>query len=450
MNRYLTIGLAFLVGIQAAGAAISDRARARCYHESTSKKTITFVLDNALWNAGTVNSAEVRGSFTGWSKSSEFQMTYDNEEACWTVTVPYASVRIPGNSGQPEFKFVVNGSNWLSGYGKSFIPEGYVFMTSDRNNIIVFADDDLEQIKANSKIAETVKKASEFDLSTRAGQEEISNFRLVPGTTALFRCYHPFKWSREKYDSEPLRISLVKDLSVAEGIKSDICLSGDDTKSLTSYTVSGEKYQEAVADYYQEMLDAGNVLYVGKANGHTPSYNEVYYNSTGQRLGQWMKETADFINRSPAPFSIHCRLGTDRTGVFCGLLAALCGAKWEDIAEDYQKSNRMGIQEFRDYHLLQYSFQNLLGVEDVGAVSDLSEAVADYFVNAGYLTDDDIAGVRVKLGSSLVAGIDNMATYDDITAPATYYNLQGQRVEKPGKGVFICKKGTSAEKVIFK
>lgn len=445
MKRLSLIALSLLTA-SVAGAAISDRARARCFHESTSKKTITFVFDNSLWNAGTVNSVDVRGSFTGWGKDSKFELTYDDAEKCWTVTRPYTDVRIPGNSGQPEFKFVVNGSNWLSGSGKTFIPEGYVFNTSDKNNILVFADDDLEQIKANSKTAGNVKKASEFDVSTRQGKEEISNFRLVPGTTALFRCYHPFKWSRDQYDSEPVRIALVKELSEAEGIKSDICLSGDDTNKLTSYTVAGKKYDEQIPGYYRDILDAGNVLYVGTANGHTPSYNEVYYNPTGQRLGQWMKETVDFINSSPAPFTIHCRLGTDRTGMFSALLAAICGATWKEITDDYQMSNRMAIKEFRDYHLLQYAFQKMLGVENINDVDNLRTSISDYFVKNGYLTDSDLAGVRIKLGST--STIDTEILAENEEASEIYYTLNGRRVEKPGNGIFICKRGSTVRKII--
>lgn len=448
MRKYIFVFAAALaIASQSVSAEISDRARARGYHESESKKTITFVFDNALWKAGSVSSVDVRGSFNNWSKSSDFVMSYDNAESCWTVTLPVSQVRIPGNSGQPEYKFVVNGSNWLSGYGRSFIPEGYVFMTSDRNNIVVFHDDDFDQIKENSRMANTVKTVSDYDLTTREGKEEISNFRLVPGTLHLFRCYHPFKWSREKFDTEPVRIATVQELSVEEGIKSDICLSGNDTKSLTSYTVNGKQYQESVPAYYQEIIDGGNVLYVGTANGHTPSYNEVYYNSTGERLGQWVKETVDFINQSPAPFSIHCRLGTDRTGVFCGILAALCGASWQEIAADYQLTNRMCIQEFRDYHLLQYSFQKMLGVESISEVEDVTQALSAYFTGNGILTDDDIEGLRHKLGSALSSGVA-LNEAEAVDAPAEYYNLQGVRVEHPSNGIYICRRGSSVTKVI--
>lgn len=448
MRKYLfVIAILSLFPCLELSAEISDRARTRGYHESVSKKTITFVFDNTLWKAGNVSSVDVRGSFNNWSKNNDFVMSYDNTENCWTVTLPVSKVRIPGNSGQPEYKFVVNGSNWLSGYGRSFIPEGYVFMTSDRNNIVVFNDDDFDQIKANSSMANKVKTVSDFDLTTNEGMEEISNFRLVPGTSRLFRCYHPFKWSRPQFDTEPIRISAVQKLSEEKGVLSDICLSGDDTNSLSSYTVSGKNYQESVPYYYQSMINGGNVLYVGTANGHTPSYNEVYYNSTGERLRQWIKETVDFINQSPAPFSVHCRLGTDRTGVFCGILAALCGASWQEIAADYQLTNRMCIQEFRDYHLLQYSFQKMLGVESISEVGDVGSAMTDYFVSNGTLSTDEIEALRGKLGSSLSA-VEELAVNEEMEVPAEYYNLQGVRVDNPSNGIYICRRGSVVTKVI--
>lgn len=80
--------------------------------------------------------------------------------------------------------------------------------------------------------------------------------------------------------------------------------------------------------------------------------------------------------------------------MFCGILAALCGATWDEIAADYQLSNRMGIQEFRDYHLLQYSFQKMLDVEDISQVPDISAAVTSYFVDKQILTSGEIAMLK--------------------------------------------------------
>lgn len=440
---------AMAAALASMGQTYSADDRARGFRDNDAEKTVTFIFDNALWQAANVTSVDVRGSFNSWKQTEGYELAYDEAEAVWAVTLPYAKVRIPGNSGQPEYKYVVNGSAWQSGEHKDFIPEGYVFMTSDRNNIVVFNDDDLETIKTNSRVAGTIKPLSDFDLTTRAGQEEISNFRLVPGTTQLFRCYHPFKWSRQQYETEPTRISLVKQLSAEEGIQSDICLSGDESGKLTSYNVGGTSYQEEIAPYYQEIMDAGHVLQVGTANGHTPDYNYVYYkNRISPRFGQWVSEICGFIKEAPAPFSIHCRLGTDRTGVFCATLAALCGAGWDEIAEDYQKSNRMYINEFRDYHLLKYAFEQLIGVESLDQVEDVAQAVQDYFVNAGILTRDDIAAVRAKLTAVPAGAQDAVTAAED--CEAEYFNLQGVRLEAPVAGLIIRRQGSKVEKIVIK
>lgn len=408
----------------------SAEDRARGFSDNPADKSVTFIFDNNLWKVSNLSKVEVRGSFNGWGSDSKFQMTYDSEGNVWTVTVSYPDVKIPGNSGQPEFKFVTNGSSYQDGGSRSFIPEGYIFKNGDRNNIVVFDDDDFDTIKANSAIANQVKSVSDFDLTTRTGQEEVSNFRLVPGTSALFRAYHPYKITKTSNPTEPVRMDYLTRLAVEEGIKSDICLSEKEENNLQSFTISGTRFTETIAPYYREIIDKGQVLYVGTANGSTPSYNEVYYNSTGTKFAAWVQEIVSFINssRSEAPYMIHCRLGTDRTGMFCGILAALCGATWDEIAADYQLSNRMGIQEFRDYHLLQYSFQKMLGVEDISQVPDVSAAVTSYFVDKGILTSGEIAMLKEKIGeeTSSVISVDA-----DFAADATHvetYTIDGKKV----------------------
>lgn len=419
-----------------------DLDHCRGFRDNADEKTITFIFDNNLWKAGTVTKVEVRGSFNGWSSKSEYTMTYDSTDDIWTVTLPYSMVRVPGNSGQPEFKFVTNGSNYHSGYGRSFMPEGYVFMNGDRNNIVVFDSDDFETIKANSATANVVKTAADFDLTTREGQEEISNFRSVPGTTKLFRSYHPFKYTKTSNATEPLRMQYLNQLAAYEGIKSDICLSGNDTKKLSTYNIGGTSYTETIAPYYQEIIDKGQVLYVGTANGSTPSYNEVYYNSGSAKFAEWVTEICQFIisDQSEAPYLIHCRIGTDRTGMFSATLAALCGADWDAIEADYVKSTRMGIQEYRGGGLLRYGFEQFLGVEDVRILSDFGKAVADKLIEKGALTAEEIAAVRLKLGavpSGIVA-----PTAESVEVIATdYFNLSGIAVSADAlsTGVYICR-----------
>lgn len=410
---------------------------ARCFIDNEADHSVTFVFSPSLWNCGSPARVEVRGSFNGWA-SGKHMMEYDADQKLWFLTLSYPEVKIPGNSGQPEFKFVTNGSSYQDGGSKSFIPDGYVFRNGDNNNIVVFNSDDFDLIKANSAQANKLKSASDFALDTREGQEEISNFRCVPGTKALFRSYHPYKITKNTNATEPLRMEYLTRLAEEEGINSDICLSENEENNLQSFSIAGKSFQETIAPYYRTIIDEGRVLYTGTVNKSTPSYNEVYYNPTGTKFGTWVKEIVDFINSddTKAPYLIHCRLGTDRTGMFCGTLAALCGAGWDEISADYQKSNRMGIQEFRDYHLLQYAFQLLLGVDDIAEVDDVAKGIQDYFLNKGILTQNDISALRLKLnpGSSVITGIDS---YPATPLSEEYYDLQGIRVENPGHGLYL-------------
>lgn len=405
----------------------ADPDHCRGFRDNPESKTLTFIFDNNLWKAGTVTKVEVRGSFNGWASKPEYALVYDKDQDIWTVTLPYSSVRVPGNSGQPEFKFVTNGSNYLSGDGRSFMPEGYVFMNGDRNNIVVFDHDDFEAIKANSKIANVIKTASDFDLTTRAGKEEISNFRGVPGTSALFRSYHPYKYTKTSNPTEPLRIQYLTELAEEEGIRSDICLSENEEHNLQSFTISGKKYTETIASFYQDIIAKGQVLYVGTENGSTPSYNEVYYNSAGTKFAAWVKEICQFIisDRSEAPYLIHCRIGTDRTGMFSATLAALCGASWAEIEKDYENSTRMGIQEFRGGGLLRYGFEQLLGVEDVAAVPDLTGAVVDNLVGKGVLTMPELATLREKLGAAVLTSVVGVGDDEACVLSVDYHDLTG-------------------------
>lgn len=412
--------MTLVIGAHAIDPTPDDRAR--CFIDDPANRQVIFIFDPALWKySGTISTAYVRGSFTGWGNYDYCQMLYD-PNGFYYLPLSYEQVKIPGNSGQPEFKFYINGS--YPGGDKSFVPEGYIFMNGDQNHIVVFSDDDFEQIKENSRIASYVRPVSEFDLTNEEGQQEISNFRRVPATRNLYRCYHPFKSSRAQYPTELPRMQYVQALSAQYGILSDIVLSGDETGSLTTVTINGQQYQERIPDYYRAIIDHNSVLYVGK-NNSTPDYNTVYYSPDGTKFGNWMKEVAEFIaddNNRP-PFSIHCRLGTDRTGVFSANLAAICGATWQEIAADYQLTNRLGIKEFRDYHLLQYSMQKMLGVDNINQVENLQEAVTDYFVSHNYITREQVAAIRFKLsgnvfepgdvnGDSVISGADVTALYN--------------------------------------
>lgn len=442
----LVASLSLFAGSVMASTGATDADRHRCYIEHADS-SITFIFDCTLWGkSSTTLTIYVSGSISGWKLNDEYLMSYDADDNLYYVTVPYDKVRRPGNSGQPEYKFVVNG-NYQN--APSWITSGYVFRNGDNNQIVVFSYDDFDQIKANSAIANTIKKITDFNLEDEADQHKISNFRQVPGCTSLFRSYHPFKASRanKSIETEKQRLIFVEYFSSQfYHVKSDICLSEDETGNLKNYGSGDKKIVEHIPDYYQDIIDNNSVIYVGSTNT-TPSYNEVYYNSAGDKFCTWMGEVVDFINDDAhkAPFTIHCALGTDRTGVFSATIGALMGASWEVVRNDYQSSNNMGIQEFRDYHLLKYSFDTMLGC-DVDTVSDLKALMEANLVARGCVTSADLELMRARLSEQVgveeidAASASNVAIYPNpmgdvmnIEAPAdivlvTLFDEAGQCV----------------------
>lgn len=362
-------------------------------------KSVVFFFDEAAQKSAldakkitAITGVSVRGSFNGWTSPTPaaFQMKASaTSKGVWYLELPFDSVKIPGNSGQPEFQFIVAGSVDGATGKESYMgvpasaPLGYSF---SGNQLLVFAGDDVGAIINNTVIANTVKTISDFNLATTAGREKISNFRQVPGLSKLFRSYHPFKKSRTQFDTEDERVNQVNLLMQEHGVQSDITLYKDETTSLAA--------GEALTPYYQNIVTGGHVLFLPSAD-----YNTVYYASSGAAFGGWIKQVVEFINNpaNGAPVSIHCRLGTDRTGVFTAVLAAFGGAKWDDIKADYQRSNDMGIKEFRDYKILKYSLEKMLGVSDITAVTDLKAAVSKHFIDGGYLTQAQIDAMVAKL-----------------------------------------------------
>ena len=63
-------------------------------------------------------------------------------------------------------------------------------------------------------------------------------------------------------------------------------------------------------------------LGIGNIEGSRLPYNPNFHGA----FGKLMADIISFINTHPGPYYIHCRLGTDRTGVTSAVLAALCGA----------------------------------------------------------------------------------------------------------------------------
>lgn len=342
-------------------------------------KTVTFLCPKeALPEGLQVQCVGLRGTFTAWQTDWRFMLKAD-DKGNWSLTVLLSQVRIPGNSGLPEFVLYAEDNTG----NKHFLPpderEGYHFL----GNTVIMLDDTLSprQIALNERQALTIRPLADYNLNDDADCHTLANMRRVPGTTQLWRGYHPYKKSRPQLDTENARLAMVNRLLETHGIQSVITLSGDEECD----TGLGE----GLSPYLQRIRSQWNQMITDT------SYETVYFCSDSTEFAKLIASIIQFINTHPAPYYIHCRLGSDRTGTTSAVLAALCGASWAEIAADYQKTCRMGIQEFRDSRLLAYCFNTMLHGKDYG--NDLQKAVTTHFIDSGVLTEREIQRAVLRL-----------------------------------------------------
>jgi protein tyrosine/serine phosphatase len=388
-------------------------------------ENVKFVMTEELFKTQLSTEAEitavnVAGSFNGWNATStDWKMVKSTTEDVWTVEKTPSLVKIPGNSGHPEFKFVITTkeadgttktSQWMQPL--TGLQDGYKFKQNltNSNTLVIFADDNLNEIIADETQAMTIKTTE----SAFTTVEQMTNFRNVKtgniGDKKLFRTYHPFIASRaadaDLKEIEAIKISKMEELMAANGIKSIINLSEKEPGSAEGRTtlikdsITGEYYLTAnLVKYiakttYKNAIDSNNVLF------YETSYNTVYYESTTDDYAKLMKAVCDFVRTHDAPYMVHCRLGTDRTGAVIGFFEALMGATWGEIATDYSKSNEQGFREFRSSRILKYSFEKLLGTTLTDS-SKLDTGIINFLKtneNIKY-TDEQIAEIKAKLAN---------------------------------------------------
>lgn len=357
-------------------AQLNDTDRKRGYQFTGAENSIVFIFDELTQNRPSATEVSVRGSFNAWAGSDSWRLTKSAIQGLWVLKKPINEVNIPGNSGQPEFRFVVDGDAWLAPVSDE---PGYQFLN---NCIIVWPGDDIRRIVERETIANTEKKLADFNLASDHDQHTLANFRRVPGTGKLFRSYHPFKKSYANLDTEAARIGMVTELMKRNAIQSIICLSGDEAPV-------GD---EVISGYQQNIIDDHHQCFFNT------TYQTVYYQSNGPEFATLIKKSVEFMidPYHKAPFLVHCRLGTDRTGMVAAIIAALCGASWDEIRADYEKSNHLGIKEFRDDKLIQYAVEHMLD-KKIDNRSDLQTEITKYFIDGGWLTGDQINILRTKL-----------------------------------------------------
>lgn len=430
--------ITFTASTQAQSTYVAtDEDLARGYVINEEDNTVTFVFCQRMWmDSGSY--VIVKGSFNGWLNGQN--MLLPDEQGNKSITLPLATLMVPGNSGRPEFQMVANGMTLSPERSRVGVPDGYVFADGNKHFMIIMNEADLAQAKIdNAKVAKR-KTLADFDLTTREGLEEISNFRKVPGTTNMFRSFHPIKYTYTSYDTEYPRHVALERLCVEEGIASDINLSGASSLSPTAITLCGSPFMETVPEFYKEIMGATRVLNVGVEHGIIPPTSEdVYFQhwfSNGQldvnksklRISQMIQEIVHFVNsdKSKAPYLIHCHVGQDRTGVMCALISGLCGASWEVMAQDFEKTQRLGNKELKGRGLLKFALEKYLGIEPtpvaipgggIESQEDIAGAIRKVLTTGGFLTEVELDQFVAKLNPPVVEGDadgDNMLSINDV------------------------------------
>lgn len=333
------------------------------------------------------DSVYVCGSFNGWLNSGDSSWKLERQEdegvVYYSLTKPLSHVLIPGNTGFPEFRFfglsksrshILNEKKKLKEY------------TFHDNKLILNGEEEVSAIAAVRKNIVYKKNLSDFDPNCPACRSDISNVRLVPGTHCLFRGYNPFKKSKADMDTEELRIQLVQKAYEIYGIRTDITLSG--------YEGANVLEGEVLPDVIKEIEKEGNRLCINL------DYNLVYFHSDAYDYISTIQKVANFMLTHPSPYFLHCRLGGDRTGVTSAVFAALCGASWEEIALDFEKTSNMGVCEYRNRNILRYSLEKMLG-KNPQTCKNLSDTVANFFEKEKILSKKEIEELVAKLNQPI-------------------------------------------------
>lgn len=373
------------------------------------------------------------------------------EDGSYYHTFTYEEVERPGNSGQPEFTFIIDMKDdstyfyiWPDTVGEHAVdkrlmfyngipcvmltmPGGLHYLTTDRN-----------ELYQRSLIAREIRPLSDYNLADSVDQHRISNFRSVPGTLGLYRSYHPFYPSMYQETEEP-RLYWVGELGAQKGIKSDICLTGNmESHAGKYYHYEEDSFLITIPPFYQAIIDSSRVCYVGGGGGL--SVAECYYRTESALVAQWFAEMVRFINDTshPMPMLIHCAIGADRTGMFCALVEALCGQDWPTIVTDYMATGDMRVQTYRHPNRLRYGLIRMTGLDPAACTAaQLTAAIRHHLVETmGVLTHAEIDQMVQRLTTPIPTALESVSIGVD-TQMEVYYDLLGRRAKTKQPGVVI-------------
>ena len=170
-----------------------------------------------------------------------------------------------------------------------------------------------------------------------------ANFRMVYGSAmgdgALYRSRNPYTTGT----AAKIADSRLKKC----GIRYVINLAASDEE------LAAKAESETYAAYnYTEMYKSGKVY----------SCNLVWRFDTDKLKKanrEAMIKALKFIAAHRGPYLVHCELGKDRTGEFCIIAAAMCGATYNELLRDYRQSFRNYCSDASDAEITAFCKKNL-------------------------------------------------------------------------------------------
>ena len=360
----------------------SDEEFLKCFKDEPEKKRFVILFSEKLYqkkvdslkacfNSG-INDHD--GNYSG----EHINLFYD-ERGFWFCYAEYKNLSSVNQSGQPSYNFKVNGKMISP---PDFVPDGYVYQKFNESSpgkkflVLIYSFQDEKKITSLLSKAKSVKKLSDFDLSAKDGQMQISNFRKLPGTNHLFRSFHPYKDDKKNIsDTSEKRLQVLWSLCEENKISCDINLSDDSLQSPTYRMPS----------FYEKIIENKKILYITQL-----SYSVCYEKPDSFVFAEGIKKIVEFINLNSGNFLIHCAIGTDRTGVVSAVLSLLCGSSWSSVEKDYCSSINMGLLEYRGPGCIRKSIQTLLSLSEFDEKLDFKKLLKEYFVKSGVLSESQI------------------------------------------------------------
>lgn len=292
-----------------------------------------------------VRMVQVTGSFNHWKPSEYWSLKYENPRR-WILDLPLGRVEAPGNSGYPEYQFLLDGSTIL---GAEHFPEE----PRIGNNFLIVPHAEAQSWQQRVRELTTSRPMEGDSRQWLANFWEVGGGNLAPGR--LFRSSHPFLPALAD-ERDRTRLQAVVELWNQHHIANVINLSDGE----------GVIFDPACPKAYALAGRDGRVLFLPL------EYGLVYYHSRGNLFQSSIGKILAFLARTKGPWVLHCRLGIDRTGVVAAILQALAAAPWDRITADFSRTAVFSPYEFRHPDLLAYTFRRLLG-KDPREVSDLAQ-----------------------------------------------------------------------------